>query len=56
MKISEDEVDFLWGCDPQDGARRLLEEHGVSLAMVTLGSEGCLLLTPWAACGFEGQR
>ena len=43
VKISEDEVEFLWGCGPEEGARRLLEEHGVSLAMVTLGADGCLL-------------
>lgn len=43
VKISEDEVEFLWDCGPEEGARRLLEEHGVSLAMVTLGAEGCLL-------------
>lgn len=46
VKISEDEVDFLWGCDFSEGARRLLEEYGVSLAMVTLGGEGCYLANP----------
>ena len=34
VKLSDEEVDFLWGCSPQEGARRLLEECGVSLAMV----------------------
>ena len=56
VKISEDEVDFLWGCDPQDGARRLLEEHGVSLAMVTLGSEGCLLANALGSVRVRGPK
>ena len=56
VKISEDEVDFLWGCDPQDGARRLLEEHGVSLATVTLGSEGCLLANALGSVRVRGPK
>ena len=56
VKISEDEVDFLWGCDPQEGARRLLEEHGVSLAMVTLGSEGCLLANALGSVQVRGPK
>ena len=27
VKLSDEEVDFLWGCSPQEGARRLLEEN-----------------------------
>ena len=42
VKISDDEVEFLWSCGPREGARRLLEDHRVSLAMVTLVAEGCL--------------
>ena len=40
VKISDDEVDFLWGCTPEEGADKLLKEYGVSLAMVTLGPKG----------------
>jgi len=43
IKISDEEVDFLWDCSIQEGARRLIEEYGVKLAMVTLGSKGCHL-------------
>ena len=50
VKISDDEVDFLWGCTPEEGADKLLKEYGVSLAMVTLGPKGCLLKTAGAAC------
>ena len=49
VKISDNEVEFLWGCTPEEGADRLLEECGVSLAMVTLGPDGCLLKTENAA-------
>lgn len=45
VKISDEEVSFLWGCLPEEGADRLLGEFGVRLAMVTLGPRGCLLKT-----------
>ena len=44
VKISDEEVSFLWDCSPEEGARRLLDDHGVRLAMVTLGPKGCLLV------------
>ena len=45
VKISDEEVEFLWNCTPEEGADKLLTECGVSLAMVTLGPNGCLLKT-----------
>ena len=48
VKISDNEVAFLWGCSPEEGAQRLLEEFDVKLAMVTLGPDGCLLKTKQA--------
>ena len=45
VKISDNEADFLWSCGPEKGADKLLKEYGVSLAMVTLGPEGCLMKT-----------
>lgn len=45
VKISDNEVEFLWNCTPEEGADRLLNEFGVALAMVTLGPDGCLLKT-----------
>lgn len=45
VKISDNEVEFLWNCTPEEGADKLLREFGVSLAMVTLGPNGCLLKT-----------
>ena len=51
VKISDNEVEFLWHCTPEEGAEKLLREFGVSLAMVTLGPDGCLLKT--ANAGFR---
>ena len=45
VKISDNEVEFLWNCTPEEGADKLLKEFGVSLAMVTLGPDGSLLKT-----------
>ena len=49
VKISDNEVEFLWNCTPEEGADKLLREFGVSLAMVTLGPDGCLLKTKRAS-------
>lgn len=45
VKISDNEVEFLWNCTPEEGVEKLLTEFGVGLAMVTLGPDGCLLKT-----------
>lgn len=45
VKISDEEVDFLWGCAPEAGAEKLVSEYGVSLAFVTCGAEGCYFRT-----------
>ena len=50
VKISDEEVEFLWNCTPEEGADKLLNEYDVSLAMVTLGPKGCLLKTKNAVC------
>ena len=42
VKISDEEVEFLWGVSPEEGAKKLHEEFGVTLAFVTLGPKGCL--------------
>ena len=56
VKISDDEVDFLWSCTPEEGADKLLNEFGVSLAMVTLGPKGCLLKTKNAVCQVSSPK
>ena len=41
VKISDEEIDFLWGLSPEEGAQKLLREYGVSLVYATLGPKGC---------------
>ena len=44
VKISDEEVEFLWGItDAGEAASKLLEEYGVKLAMITLGPKGAYL-------------
>ncbi|MCL2248980.1 MAG: carbohydrate kinase [Oscillospiraceae bacterium] len=43
VKISDDEVDFLWGKSPEEGADILLDKYDVKLAMVTSGPKGALV-------------
>ena len=50
VKISDEEVEFLFGCTPEEGADLLLQEFGVALAMVTLGAKGAYLKNKIAAC------
>ena len=41
VKISDEEVQFLFGLDPQAGAAHILENYGVKLVFVTCGAQGC---------------
>lgn len=41
VKISDEEVEFLFGLDVQAGAEHILKEFGVKLVFVTCGPEGC---------------
>lgn len=50
VKISDEEVEFLWGCSPEEGADKLLIDFGVRLAMVTLGSKGAYLKNRNGSC------
>ncbi|MBP3656074.1 MAG: carbohydrate kinase [Clostridia bacterium] len=41
VKISDEEVDFLFGLSVQEGAKHILSTYGVKLVFVTCGAEGC---------------
>ena len=41
VKISDEEVEFLFGLDVQAGATHILENYGVKLVFVTCGAKGC---------------
>ena len=44
VKISDEEVEFLWGItDEKEAADKLISEYGVKLAMITLGPKGAYL-------------
>jgi len=40
VKISDNEVEFLFGAAPEQGAEILMKEYGVKLVFVTLGKDG----------------
>ena len=41
VKISDEEVEFLFGMGVQEGAAHILENYGVKLVFVTCGADGC---------------
>ena len=41
VKISDEEVEFLFGLEPVAGAAHILENFGVKLVFVTCGARGC---------------
>lgn len=41
VKISDEEVDFLFGLDAVKGAQHILANYGVKLVFVTCGADGC---------------
>ena len=41
VKISDEEIAWLWGLSPEEGAQKLLREYNVSLVYATLGPKGC---------------
>ena len=49
VKISDEEVEFLWGCSSEEAGSKLIYEFNVRLAMLTLGPNGCVILNKNAA-------
>jgi len=45
IKISDEEIAWLWGIPPEEGAEKLLKEYGASLVYATLGPKGCYAAT-----------
>ena len=56
VKISDEEIKFLWGISPEAGAQKLLNEYGVSLVYATLGPKGCHAATRAAAVTVESPK
>ena len=55
VKISEEEVEFLFGLNPQDGAAHILKEFGVKLVFVTCGPDGCFFKNAQASGQVPGM-
>ena len=49
VKISSEEIEFLWGCSNEEAGIKLIYEFGVRLAMLTLGMDGSVLINKNAA-------
>lgn len=50
VKISDNEVEFLFGCSPAEGAEIILRDFGAKLVFVTCGADGCYFKNA-RACG-----
>ncbi|MDR9831015.1 PfkB family carbohydrate kinase, partial [Vibrio sp. FNV 38] len=50
VKISDEEVEFLFGLGVEDGAKHILESFDVQLVFVTCGADGCYY-SNGAVCG-----
>lgn len=44
VKISDNEVEFLFDTDAKEGAKIIMEQYGAKLVFVTLGKNGCLFM------------
>ena len=51
VKISDEEVEFLFGLGAEEGAAYILENFGVKLVFVTRGADGCYYKNK-SACGY----
>lgn len=56
VKISDEEIEFLWGLTPEQGAQKLLNEYGVSLVYATLGPKGCHAATKQVAVTVDSPK
>ena len=56
VKISDEEIEFLWGLTPEEGAQKLLNEYGVSLVYATLGPKGSHAATKNVAVTVESPK
>ena len=50
VKISDEEIEFLWGISPEEGAQKLLKGYGVRLVYATLGPKGCHVANRNGSC------
>lgn len=56
VKISDEEVEFLFGLGPEEGAQHILDAFGVQLVFVTCGAAGCFYQNAAVSGWVPGQR
>lgn len=56
VKISDEEVEFLFGLGVQEGAKHILENYGVKLVFVTCGPDGCFFKNAKAEGHVPGMK
>lgn len=54
VKISDEEVEFLFGLSPEAGAAHILEHYPVKLVFVTCGADGCIFKNARATGHVDG--
>jgi fructokinase len=56
VKISDEEIAWLWGISPEEGAQKLLNEYGASLVYATLGPKGCHAATRYVSADVSSPK
>ena len=56
VKISDEEVKFLFDMDVEEGARYILDTFGMKLVFVTCGADGCYFCNPVASGHVPGLK
>ena len=54
VKISQEEVEFLFGLGPEQGAGHIIRHFGARLVFVTCGADGCFFKNPAAGGARSG--
>ncbi len=53
VKISDEEIEFLWDCGIEEAADKLFNEYGIKLALLTCGAKGAFLKNKTASAFAE---
>ena len=56
IKISDEEIDFLWGLPPEAGARKILDEFEAKLVFVTCGPHGAFYANRYSVGHVPGPK
>lgn len=56
VKISDNEVEFLFRLAPEQGAKHILENFGVKMVFVTCGADGCVYANDKAIGSVPGMK